>query len=398
MNKILNLGKVLIVLTLGWGLSGSVAAQSQFATAVQVNNDAITNYELRQRETFLRVINQRGDIGKLAREGLIEDRLKMQAARRAGISLTPDSVRGVMAEFAGRADQTLPQFIGFLNARGVDEATLRDFAVVGATWREVVRSRFAGRGEASAAEIDRALSSANPGGGLRLLLSEIILFAPPPERRAQEAVAQRLSQIRSISQFSAEARARSVSGSKDNGGRLPWSNLNDLPAPIRGLLASLRPGEVTLPLSIENAFVLFQLRDIQETSAGNRPVQALEYAQLTVPTGQVTQTRVQMDVCDDLYGIAKRSQNPTLNRVSVTPDDVPQSLAVALSTLDANETTSEQVGEGQTQITMLCGRTFATTQDVTREDIAAQLRQRRLGSLADGYLAELKAAANIVNK
>ena len=103
MNKILKL--IVLSLGLGAGLAaaGPVVAQSQFATAIQVNSDAITNYELRQREAFMRVINQRGDIAAQAREGLIEDRLKLQAARSAGIQLTEDSVVQVMTEFAGRA-------------------------------------------------------------------------------------------------------------------------------------------------------------------------------------------------------------------------------------------------------------------------------------------------------
>jgi len=47
---------------------------------------------------------------------------------------------------------------------------------------------------------------------------------------------------------------------------------------------------------------------------------------------------------------------------------------------------------------MLCGRTAAGAEDTSREQIAAQLRNQRLESYANGFLAQLIADARIIDR
>ncbi len=385
----------ILVLAAATTLPVGAVAQSLFDTVIEVNNSAISRYELDQREKFFAAINRPGNRRALARESLIDDRLRMQAARDAGLSMTSEQLVEEMENFAGRANLTLAEFTAILNRQGVDQAALRDFVEPAILWRALIQNRFAGQGQISDAEIDRAISTAGPSGGLRVLISEIILFAPPPEQAAQRRVAERISQITSISQFSNEARARSVANSRTNGGRLPWTNLADLPPPLQPLIRNLRPGQVTQPLTVENAFILFQLRDLQETTPAQPRVSSVEYAELVVPTANLTQIAGRLDVCDDFYGAAKRAGIADFAPSVVPSADVPSDLAARLATLDRNEITTRQVSETHTQVVMLCGRVFEATESQSREDIGNDLRQRRLSSLADSYLAELRAAAKI---
>jgi len=45
---------------------------------------------------------------------------------------------------------------------------------------------------------------------------------------------------------------------------------------------------------------------------------------------------------------------------------------------------------------MLCARVYAALEDVSRGQVADNLRSARITSLADGFLAELRASADIV--
>lgn len=370
-------------------------AQSLFSKVMTVNNDAITQFEVSQRQRLFRAMNRQGNLPQLALESLIEERLQMQAARSFGLQITEEGLTTGLEDFAARAGFNLDELILYFAQNGVDASSFRSYVEAQLTWREVIRAKFAGQANVSEAEIDRAAKAVGPSGGLRVLLTEIVLYAPPDFYDAQMEVAKELAQIRSISKFSSEAIARSAAQSAQNGGRLKWTNANDLPPALRGVLTSLRPGEVTPPLEVENGIVLFQLRDIAETAQAAAQTTAVEYAQITVPNNQVETVINTVDVCDDFYGVAKRMGNDSLSFETRAPAEVPAAIAAALASMDPNEVTSAALSETATQITMLCSRATKAQADVSRADIAGSLRQRRLESLADGYLAELRSAAKI---
>ena len=48
------------------------------------------------------------------------------------------------------------------------------------------------------------------------------------------------------------------------------------------------------------------------------------------------------------------------------------------------------------EIVMLCARVYAALEDVSLGQVADNLRSARISSLADGFLAELRASADIV--
>jgi len=75
-------------------LAGPSRSQAQclFSPAITVNDAAITYYELEQRAQFLRLLRAPGDPEKLARSALIEDRLKQQVVKQAGIEVAPEDV------------------------------------------------------------------------------------------------------------------------------------------------------------------------------------------------------------------------------------------------------------------------------------------------------------------
>ena len=156
---------------------------------------------------------------------------------------------------------------------------------------------------------------------------------------------------------------------------------------------------MTQPLRIPNAIVLFQLRDLAETAYTPPRVQAVDYATLLVPTPDVAGVIAAIDVCDDLHGFAHRTGNDTLAFFTQRPTDLPLEIVGDMAALDANEIAMRPNDTaGTTRLLMLCGRTLAANQNMTREDVAASLRERRLTSLADGYLADLRAQARITQR
>jgi peptidyl-prolyl cis-trans isomerase SurA len=388
----------LAALVLIGSLNNAALAQGLFDPVISVNRAAITAYELEQRERFLEILQRSSGMAQRARDSLIEDRLKMAAADRASIKLSDAQVSKAMEDFAGNANLELDQLLATLVQSGVDAQTYRDFIKVGVTWRELVRARFAARSAPSEAEIDRALASAGAQGGVKVLLTEIVLPAGSAnELNRARQTAERLGRITSTAEFSEQARQLSVAQSRVNGGRLEWANLSDLPDGLRPIISGLRPGQITEPLEVTNAIVLLQLRDIAETTAQSPEVAAIEYARLRGPA-EAVQTAIQMvGTCDDFYGAVKADPSLSFKIHSESPDQISQAVSLRLMGLDKDEFDAMPTAEGDhAEIVMLCTRVYAALEDVSRGQIADNLRSARISSLADGFLAELRASADIV--
>ncbi len=393
-----------LVMTLN---AGHAQAQGLFAPAITVNDSVITGYEIQQRALMLQLLRAPGDPQKTAREQLIDDRLRLQAAADAGLVPVHEDVLDGMTEFAARANLDREKFIQELGRAGVAEQTFRDFIRAGVVWRQLVQARFSGRASASEAEIDRAMSSTGGQGNIRVLLSEIIMPVPPGQIQVVQERANRLAELTSISEFSAAARNYSATPTRGSGGRLPWRNLADLPPPLQPIVLGLAPGEVSDPLPLPDAIALFQMRAIEETGFTPPAISAVEYAMYFMPGGRSPETlakaRViasQSDRCDDLYGVAKGQPEEVLERVTLPMDQVPTDIAIELNRLDAGEvSTTLTRNNGQTLVfLMMCGRTLAAREDADREQLALGLLNQRLNSLANGYLAQLKANARIIEK
>ncbi|SFM16321.1 peptidylprolyl isomerase [Shimia aestuarii] len=382
-------------------------AQSAFSPAIIVNDRVVTYYEIEQRALLLAIMNTPGDVRKLAREQLIEDRLKLEAAEIAGITPSEDGIQAGIAEFAQRVNMPPEDMIKALAAEGVDEETMRAFTFSGLAWRGVIQTRFGSRVQITEEEIDRAIASNSGAGGIRVLLSEIVIPATPQTREQVTSLATQLSQIRSFADFENAARTYSGAPTKQDGGKIDWMSITNLPPQLRPLISALGPGEVTDPVQLPNAVAIFQMRGIEETGRRAPSYSAIDYAMLYIPGGRTPETlaraqeiRDTIDRCDDLYGLAKGQPAGTLVREAQAPGKIPRDIALELAKLDDNEVSTALTTANRQSLIflMLCGRTAQLGEELSREDVAGALRQQRLQSFADSYLEQLRADAIIVEK
>lgn len=386
-------------------LTAPAFAQNMFAPVATVNDSVVTEFEVQQRVLFLNILNARGATRTAAIESLINERLRGEAIRDSGLQLTAQGIDDGLEEFASRANLSREEFTATLARAGVEKETFRDYVISGIAWRDLIRARYASRVSVSEAEIDRALANQSTGvSNIRVLVSEIIIPAPPQEAARVAAIAEEISKSKSATEFSNYAREYSATATRDAGGRLPWQSLSDLPPALQPLLLALTPGEVSEPLNIPNAVALFQLLDVEETGTPAKTYATIDYAAYYMAGGRSEQTLQQannlkaaVDVCDDLYAFAQGQPESVLDRETLPPSKIPQDFALELSKLDEGEvSTALTRADGQALVfLMLCGRTAEQNAEVDREQVAGAIRQRRLSGFADGLLAELRAEARI---
>ena len=389
----------LVVFTLFSVLSNKLAAEGIFDTIISVDGAAITNYELEQRILFFSFLNEPGDTLISSRQSLIDDRLKMAAGTKDGFALTPTELENAMLDFAKNSNQSLGGLLNLLNEGGVDAETFRDYVEVGVVWREVVRKRFGSQSQPTESEIDRALAAERAEGDISVLLTEIVLPAGPSQLEESRKIARELAKITSIGSFSEKAKKLSVSSSRDNGGKIPWRNLKDLPNGLRQIIASLRPGQVAKPLEVQNAIVLFQLRDVEELGLKAPEIISMKFAKITGINSVLDLATKTVNSCNDLYGMVKFDKDVVLEMLTQHPDEIEQATALRLNRLDRHEMSifsdsSDSIGN----MIMLCERNYTTSADISRSEVAKNIRAARLTNLAEGYLAELRTNATVIFK
>ena len=393
------------LLCLALGLTSNATAQGQLTPVITVNDQVITQYELSQRIRLLEVFRTPGDLNEAARNALIEDRLKQQEMNRFGISVPEAALQQALEEFAGRANLTLPQFTQVLAQNGVDPATLRDFVETGILWRDFVRSRFNRQVTISDADVERAIAQrGNTRSELEVLLSEIIIAAPPERAVAARNAANQISRMRSFAEFESAARQVSALPSRENGGRLDWLPIGNYPPPIQSIIRELSPGEVTEPIEIPNGIALFQLRGVREAVRPAAAPVSIDYAAYYIPGGQsaaarrqAAEVRDQVDTCDDLYGVARNQPAEVLDRVTESPAQIANDIALELARLDPGEVSTNLTrNNGQTLVfLMLCARNSAGADAINPDVVRGQIRSQRLTTLADALLEDLRASAVI---
>ncbi|WP_439649092.1 peptidylprolyl isomerase [Epibacterium ulvae] len=380
------------------------SAQNLFSTAIRVDDRIITHFEIEQRILFLRTVGTPGNLEERARNELIEDRLKLAQIDLAGMLPTAEDVDEGMVELAQRANLPMDEFLAALQNAGIDQETLRDFTRVGLGWRQYVAARFLARARPTEQEIDRAMGTAG-SGSVEVLLSELIIPLTPQNVAQVEAFIDEVRKQKGFDAFSAAAAQASAADSRENGGRLPWVNLSNLPPQLQEIVLNLETGEITEPVTLQGAVALFQMRGIREAEGRAERFAAIEYATYFIPGGRspdalarARSIRDQIDTCDDLYAIAKDQDPSVLEIQSLAPADIPRDIALELAKLDPGETSAVVTrNNGQTlALVMLCGRTAELGEGANRDTVANALTQQRLETLANSHLAQLRADARIV--
>src|SRR5215831_16296568 len=212
----------------------SQSGKSEQAIVLLVNDEPITAYEIQQRANFLVLqgsagltpelkakaearwaqitkdpkINER--LNAMMRERkvatqeqaqLIDERLKLQEAKRGGIEITDADVRRMMKTLADRNKMTEDQFAQHLKGMGVDIATMNERTRAQAAWREVVRRKFSAQISITSRDVDRMISATASETGadtVELQVQKIIL--PTPGKMDQAALAKRYAEADGLRQ------------------------------------------------------------------------------------------------------------------------------------------------------------------------------------------------------
>jgi peptidyl-prolyl cis-trans isomerase SurA len=305
-----------------------------------------------------------------------------------------------MTEFAGRANLTAEQLIEALGQAGVSAETFRDFVANGLLWRDIIRGRFGSSVTVSEAEVDRAIANGTKRNELQLLMSELAIPVEG-DPKDQLALASRLrAEITSEAAFASAAQRYSASPSAARGGRLDWTPAGNLPPQVVQLLLATGPGQVSEPVALPNAILLFQLRDVAEDTSAEGPLVEVEYAEYLLPNTEDVMAQAmalsnRIDSCKDLFAEARGLPEDRLTVTTKTVPELTPEIALELAKLDPGEASTALTRGGFRVYLMLCSRAPKGEGPVDRDVIRNQLISQELVTRAELYLEELRSEAII---
>ena len=377
--------------------AGGPAGAQGFEPRVIVNGSAITAYEVSQRARMLQLFNAQGNLQDEAVTALIDDRLRIQAARDAKITVTDEQLKAGMTEFASRANLDADQFIAALAQSGVEYETFRDFVRAGLVWREVVRQTFAEKTEITSVQVDREIARIEQATNVRLQLAQIVVPIVPGQEAASLARARAIrARISKPEDFAVVARENPAAGFRSALGSV---RPEDLPEAARDRIRGLQVGQVTEPTVIDGTVRIYQLQGGSETPGARARGKKVDYAEFLLPgdmtgSAEAARIRARVDRCDDLNAVAKGLRADRLTRRTVAEGALPRDVAERVSLLDPGESTDFQRGTARVFL-MLCARVPDLDPGPQREVVRAQLLNQRLAAAAETYLQKLRSDALI---
>lgn len=239
-------------LTVAAGLVAALAAASSPALAecLKVNGELITDSDIEQRTKFNQLADHKSPPRKEIIDELIDDKLKIQVARRYTIDPTDKDIDQRYADLARRMHLPPEQLTQALNEGGVDATTLKTKILADMSWRYVVESQKKGaEAEVCYDYTLRPILFLAPGGN-----------APLMEVRHKDADALR-ARFASCEAGLTEARAQ-----HDFIIRPPITkNSCDFAPALREILNKTEIGHLTPPETTAQGVELFALCDRKET-------------------------------------------------------------------------------------------------------------------------------------
>lgn len=241
-------------------------AQTPFRAVATVNESLITAYDVDQRARIIAALGgsqtDSEALGNAALDQLIDDRLKMQAAKRAGLEPTPEIITAGVSEVAGQLGTQPEVFVERLRSAGVSDGAIEDLVAGQMLWRELVRARFRGRIELGEAEIDAEIALAGGSAADSFRIQEIGLPARDGGRTEAETreLAERLyRELSAGGDFAAAVAQYSRAPSAQRGGEVGWVPAADMPPAIRSQVAQAAEGDVLPPQPVQGGFSILRV-------------------------------------------------------------------------------------------------------------------------------------------
>jgi peptidyl-prolyl cis-trans isomerase SurA len=341
---------------------------------------------------------------------LIDEKLELQEAKRLNITVSDDEISATLARIAAQNNVPKDGLDKFLQAHGLDHASLVDQITPVIAWGKVVRENLSQLAAVSDEEIDAALARLKETAGEpRARIAEIFLAVDTPQQDEEvHHFADRLyEQLRNGSSFAAVAQQFSQSATAAVGGDIGWVTPSELNTEIGRAAAHLQPNQIAPPIRAAGGWYLVMVIERQAGGAAGGDDTKVSISQIMFPlaptasaadrqrvTAQAESVASQAKSCGEFTQLGHQMAPQTSGDLGqVRVGDLPAELRPTVLALKVAEASHPVPLRGGIGVLMVCDREAGPSALPSRDDVADKLTRDRFENLARRYLRDLRRAA-----
>lgn len=396
---------------------GRVHAQEVERIAAIVNDEVVSVYDVQARMRLVMVSAGLRPSPELVKRltpqvlrGLIDERLRLQEAKRRNIFVTQRDMNSAIATLEKQNHLQPGTFDQFLARQGIPKDTVMQQIRAELAWYKLINQRIAPRISVGPDEVQDVLNRMKAQQGQsEYHLAEIVLSVDKPEAEPEvrRAAHRLVEQIRGGAQFSAVARQFSQSPSASVGGDLGWIPAPALSDDLRKVVPTLKEGVVSGPFTMLNGVDILMLIE-KRKMLGADPDQAtvkLDRVLLPLPAKSTpAAVKSQMDLaaalgesvkgCGDLARVAKEAGvTGSIELGQFKVGELSAAMRTVVRDLPVGKASAPRRDDGGVSVFMVCERKDAPSGMPTAAEVERQLRTERIDNAARRYMRDLRYAA-----
>lgn len=261
------LGAALVV------LSWSAADAQQLV--VLVNGEPITATDIVQRTRLTQISTHKAPPRQEVLDELIDEKLKLQIARKYKLDITDTEVNTAFNNIATRARTTPQQFTQALAQAGISAEALKSKLRADIAWQQIIRGKFQAQFQIAEKDVVAALDPNkrdDASGAFDYTLRPVLLIVPRGSPEAAFAARRREAEGLRNQFQNCDTGIRLARGLKDVAVRDPIVRSSaDFAAAQREVLASTPVGRLTPPEVTQQGIELFAVCNKKEASLVDSP-------------------------------------------------------------------------------------------------------------------------------
>ncbi len=407
---------------LGSGLGNFSAAPSAPAAnamsiAAVVNEDIITVFDVQARLGLYLATSGldntpdiRSRLMPQVVNALIDDRLKLQEAKRLKITTGENEIRSSVDGIEQRNGMRPGAFRGMLAQANVDTSTLYTQIEADLSWVKVIRKELARDTTVQPQEVKAVMArmKANQGKPERLL-AEIFLPVTPgiPEQTVRQLADRLVQQARGGTPFPALAQQFSQSATAALGGDLGWVVQGELEPEVEAMVTRLEPNQFSDPIRTSSGYHIIALRERRSSGAPDPRMSVVTLSQIYLPNlggramtpAKIAQLSEEIHAkaktCADMNTLAKEIGTPGSGPIpTVYLGGLPEKVRDGIADLKANQLSKPIEVAGARLFVMVCMRKDDTGLP-SEEQVMGTLQNEKLTNAARQKLRDLRRAALI---
>lgn len=381
----------------------TVLAQTKIIA--QVNDDIISELDLKQRLKFIQLTGQadisRKDIQDRILKQLIDEKLKQQEARAAGIEITPEEISQALKITLKQNGLDYDTVLKLLKQNDLPLSVIEDQIKSDLLYIRAIKKNAGLRGEVSDREVEAKIGEIQKQiNQKQYLLSEILLPVESEEKEDETygLAMQLIMRMREGEVFEEIAQKYSKAPSAQKGGMLGWISEEMLTPAIKEELSVMNPGQLSTPVKTTEGYKLFVLHAVRSPEDTPDKQTVVHLMQIFLPDAFNAKQRqaVMRDLnmtkgsCSQFKSVAEDLKTtPRIDLGKVPMGELPSPIFSLLNRTGLLEPSQPLPIEGGALIFMMCSKEEISMLP-DKENIRMQIESQRLETMAQRRLRELR--------